>query len=153
MRSSGTRLRARSIVSVISGPSSTSGRSCLGRSGVLTGQNLDPTPPARTMTQGRLSASTGRQYHAGVCDEFPGEDLPAWEIGSLVGHYSTSLEGPSCDQRKRWVCRPVMRAEPTQHRGERQAKTRFVEVDPSGGSRQLSIRSRLFIEGLSGCEK
>src|SRR3954447_14708847 len=50
-RSGGTSGTMRSTVSRISGRSEASGRSCLGRAGVLTGQKRDPTPPARITVQ------------------------------------------------------------------------------------------------------
>src|SRR6056297_2868680 len=52
-RSRPVSLWARATVSRMSGRSEASASSCLGRAGVLIGQNRDPTPPARIVTQGR----------------------------------------------------------------------------------------------------
>src|SRR5687768_16322241 len=67
MRASGASARARSSVSAMSGCSLATGRSCLGRSGVLTGQKREPIPPASTTTQMWSSAST--EELANACDQ------------------------------------------------------------------------------------
>src|SRR5690606_6390906 len=51
IRSRGTSGALRSIVSAIIGRGPASGRSCLGREGVETGQNREPIPPARITAQ------------------------------------------------------------------------------------------------------
>ena len=53
VRSGGTSGARRASVSASSGSSLTSGSSCFGRSGVLSGQKREPTPPARTTAQRR----------------------------------------------------------------------------------------------------
>ena len=55
MRSPGTSGRSRSTASRSMGCPVTSGSSCFGRAGVLMGQNLDPTPPARMTVQSDMN--------------------------------------------------------------------------------------------------
>ncbi len=70
MRSGGTKPARRSTAWIRSGRSPTSGKNCLGRSAVDSGQNRVPWPPARTTAQAltavRVAPGVDRQRDAGA---------------------------------------------------------------------------------------
>src|SRR5262245_46159272 len=83
MRASGASARARSRVSAIRGCPLASGSSCVGRSGVLTGQKREAIPPASTTTQTWSSAGTEDLTNAG--DQLLGAERFRHEIIGAAG--------------------------------------------------------------------
>ena len=105
-RSGGTRGASRATASAISGRSPTSASSALGRSGVLSGQNRDPMPPANTRAHMPSAASltpSGSGCSAGAASSASSVSAPvpptanAASIGSPNGSATSPGEAPKDD--------------------------------------------------------